>query len=185
MSLSVTLAKRNQYLSLLCDLRALRGKNLHSSLFLCGQIGEGISVWTAAREVSQEQREQARAILSALGQEVYVEDEGYLDMATALSASGPAYVFLFIEALIDAGVQMGFPRRVAQKLVLQTVRGSAVFAQETGLHPAILRNMVTSPGGTTAEALYQLEKGGLRATVSRAVWAAYQKARHLGGAGTQ
>jgi len=146
-----------------------------------GQVGEGISVWTASREVSRSQTDQAREIVCALGDEVYVEDEDYLDMATALSGSGPAYVFYFAEALIDAGVRMGFSRAVARKLVLQTVRGSAIFAQETGLHPAVLRNMVTSPGGTTAAALHELDRGGLRAAVSQAVWAAYQKARNLGG----
>lgn len=146
-----------------------------------GQIGEGISVWTATAQASLPQMEQAREIIRALGEQVYVEDEEYLDMATALSGSGPAYVFYFAEALIDAGVHLGFSRAVARKLVLQTVRGSAIFAQKTGLHPAVLRNMVTSPGGTTAAGLYQLDKGGLRAAVSRAVWAAYQKARYLGG----
>jgi len=146
-----------------------------------GQIGEGISVWTARPEVSPSQREQVRQMIRALGEEVYVEEEEYLDMATALSGSGPAYVFYFMEALIDAGVQMGFSRAVARKLVLQTVRGSAIFAQQTGLHPAVLRNMVTSPGGTTAAGLYELDKGGLRATTSRAVWAAYRRARYLGG----
>jgi pyrroline-5-carboxylate reductase len=144
------------------------------------QIGEGASVWTATAESSEEQRARARQIVAALGEEVYVEHEDHLDMATALSGSGPAYVFLFIEALIDAGVHMGFSRAVAEKLVLQTVRGSALFAQSTGLHPAVLRNMVTSPGGTTAEALYQLEKGGFRAILSRAVGAAYEKAKRLG-----
>jgi len=147
-----------------------------------GQIGEGISVWTATAEVSPAQLEQAREIVCALGEEVYVDDEKCLDMATALSGSGPAYVFFFIEALIDAGVHMGFSRAVAERLVLQTVRGSAIFAQETGLHPAILRNMVTSPGGTTAAGLHELDEGGFRAVVSRAVWAAYEKARQLGGA---
>lgn len=146
-----------------------------------GQVGEGISVWTATPQTTPEQREQAQEIIGALGEEIFVGDEEHLDMATALSGSGPAYVFLFLEALIDAGVHMGFSRAVAQKLALQTVRGSAIYAQKMGLHPAILRNMVTSPGGTTAEGLYELEKGNLRATVSRAVWAAYQKARSLGG----
>ena len=146
-----------------------------------GQIGEGISVWTATREVSPPQMERAREIVGALGEQVHVEDEEYLDMATALSGSGPAYVFYFAEALIDAGVHLGFSRAVARKLVLQTLRGSAAFAQKTGLHPAVLRNMVTSPGGTTAAGLYQLDKGGLRAAVSRAVWAAYKRAQYLGG----
>ncbi|MEA3406537.1 MAG: pyrroline-5-carboxylate reductase [Chloroflexota bacterium] len=145
-----------------------------------GQIGEGISVWMATPETSETQREQARAILSALGKEIRVENEDYLDMATALSGSGPAYVFLFMEALIDAGVQMGFSHAIARELALQTVRGAAIYAQETGEHMAVLRNRVTSPGGTTAEALYRFEKGGLRAVVSEAVLAAYQKARELG-----
>jgi len=145
------------------------------------QIGEGMSVWMSTPAVDERQREQARAILQALGEELSVDDEDYLDMATALSGTGPAYVFLFMEALIDAGVHMGFSRRVAQQLVLQTLRGSVAFAQQSNLHPAQLRNMVTSPGGTSAEALYQLEKGGLRTVLSRAVWAAYQKSRYLGG----
>ncbi|MFQ6057619.1 MAG: pyrroline-5-carboxylate reductase [Anaerolineae bacterium] len=144
------------------------------------QVGEGMTVWTATPQVTEIQRAQARAILQALGEEIYVEDEGYLDMATALSGTGPAYVFLFMEALIDAGVHLGFSRRVAQQLVLQTMRGSVDFARQSTLHPAELRNMVTSPGGTSAEALYQLEKGGLRTVLSRAIWAAYQKSKYLG-----
>lgn len=145
------------------------------------QIGQGMSVWMSTAEVNEGQREQARTILTALGEELAVDHEEYLDMATALSGTGPAYVFLFMEALIDAGVHMGFPRRVAERLVLQTLRGSVAFAQQSNLHPAELRNMVTSPGGTSAEALYQLDKGGLRTVLSRAVWAAYQKSRFLGG----
>jgi len=145
-----------------------------------GQVGEGISVWTASPEVTPEQREQARAIVSALGAEVYVDAEPYLDMATALSGSGPAYVLLIIEALIDAGVEMGFARPVAEKLVLQTVRGTAIYAQQSGQHPAVLRNAVTSPGGTTAAALHVLEKGGLRAVLTEAVLACYEKAKSLG-----
>jgi pyrroline-5-carboxylate reductase len=145
------------------------------------QIGEGISAWTATPDCTEAQRAQARAMIGALGEEVYVEEEGYLDMATALSGSGPGYVFLFIEALIDAGVRIGLARAVAEKLVLQTVRGSALYAQRSGQHPAALRNAVTSPGGTTAEGLHQLERGGLRAAIEDAVAAAYQRARQLGG----
>lgn len=145
-----------------------------------GQIGEGITVWTASREVTQEQQEMTRNILGALGEEVFVEDESYLDMATALSGTGPAYVFLFTEALIDAGVHMGFPRRIAEQLVLQTIKGSASFHHQAGRHPATLRNQVTSPGGTSAEALYYLEKAGFRTAISRAVWAAYQRSLELG-----
>lgn len=145
-----------------------------------GQIGEGITVWAASKEVSEEQQKMARSLLSAMGEEVYVEDESYLDMATALSGSGPAYVFLFTEALIDAGVHMGFPRRIAEQLVLQTIKGSASYYQGASRHPATLRNQVTSPGGTSAEALYYLEKAGFRTAISRAVWAAYQRSLELG-----
>ena len=145
------------------------------------QVGAGMTVWTASDKTSTEQQAQARAILAALGDELYVGEENYLDMATALSGTGPAYVFLFMEALVDAGVHLGFSRRIAQRLVTQTVLGSALFAQQSQKHPAELKNMVTSPGGTSAEALYQLEKGGLRTVLSRAVWAAYQRSRILGG----
>ncbi len=145
-----------------------------------GQIGQGITVWTASAEVSDAQRELARQILGALGQQVFVEDESYLDMATALSGTGPAYVFLFTEALIDAGVHMGFPRRISEQLVLQTIKGSAEFYEQAEAHPAALRNQVTSPGGTSAEALYYLEKAGFRTAISRAVWAAYQRSVELG-----
>ena len=145
------------------------------------QIGRGITVWTATPEVPEPQREQARQLLRALGDEIFMDDEKYLDMATALSGTGPAYVFLFMEAMIDAGVHMGFSRRDAEKLVIQTMRGSVEFADKTGLHPAELRNQVTSPGGTSAEAIYHLEKGGLRTVIARAVWAAYQRSVALGG----
>jgi pyrroline-5-carboxylate reductase len=144
------------------------------------QIGEGITVWTASAAVSEEQKTIARAMLSALGEEIFVEDEYYLDMATALSGTGPAYVFMFMEALIDAGVHMGFPRRIAEQLVVKTIRGSTSFYLQAGRHPAALRNQVTSPGGTSAEALYYLEKAGFRTAISRAIWAAYQRSLELG-----
>lgn len=146
------------------------------------QIGQGMTVWTASDAVNNEQRMQARAILRAMGQEIYVEDETMLDMATAVSGTGPTYVFLMMEALTDAAVHLGFSRRVAEELVTQTVLGSANFARQTDQHLAEMRNMVTSPGGTSAEAIYQLEKGGLRTVLSKAVWAAYQKSRILGQA---
>lgn len=145
------------------------------------RIGQGISVWTATSEVPATQREQARLLLSALGKEIYVDDEDYLDMATALSGTGPAYVFLFMEAMVDAGVHMGFSRHVAEQLVFQTIRGSVEYAATCGEHLASLRNQVTSPGGTSAEAIYHLEKGGLRTVVARAIWAAYQRSVGLGG----
>jgi pyrroline-5-carboxylate reductase len=145
------------------------------------QIGQGITVWTATPEVLPPQIEQARALIGALGDQIFLDDERYLDMATALSGTGPAYVFMFMEALIDAGVHMGFSRRDAERLVLQTMRGSIEYADKSGLHPAQLRNQVTSPGGTSAEAIYHLEKGGLRTVISRAVWAAFQRSVALGG----
>jgi pyrroline-5-carboxylate reductase len=146
------------------------------------QIGQGITVWTASAKVEPEQREAARQILSALGDEAYVEEESYLDMATALSGTGPAYVFLFMEAMVDAGVHLGFPRRLAEKLVAQTVRGSVDFYTHSTdpLHLAHLRNQVTSPGGTSAAALYYLEKAGFRTAISRAIWAAYERSIQLG-----
>ncbi len=145
------------------------------------QIGQGMSVWTSTADVHSSQRQRVRATLQALGEELWVEEEKYVDMATALSGTGPTYVFLMMEALIDAGVHMGFPRRIAEQIVLQTVSGSVDFARQSGKHMAELRNMVTSPGGTSAEAIYQMEKGGLRTVFSRAVYAAYQRTQTLAG----
>src|SRR5690606_38015147 len=130
-------------------------------------------------DVDDARREQIRLVLGALGEELWVEEEKYVDMATALSGTGPTYVFLMMEALIDAGVHMGFPRRIAEQIVLQTVAGSVEFARVSGKHMAELRNMVTSPGGTSAEAIYQMEKGGLRTVYSRAVYAARQRTKSL------
>jgi pyrroline-5-carboxylate reductase len=144
------------------------------------QIGLGMTVWTCPESMNQLHRDQAKAVFSSIGEEVFVNDERYLDMATALSGTGPAYVFLFMEAMVDAGVHMGFSRTIAEQLVYQTVRGSVEYARQAGRHLATLRNQVTSPGGTSAEALYQIEKGGLRTVMSRSIWAAYQKSRKLG-----
>ncbi len=144
------------------------------------QIGEGISVWTVTPSVSDVQKALAREVLASLGKEVYVEDEEYLDMATALSGTGPAYVFLFMEAMVDAGVHLGFPRRIAEELVVQTVRGSVAFYEHSPSHLARLRNQVTSPAGTTAAALYYLDKAGFRPAISRAIWAAYERSVQLG-----
>jgi pyrroline-5-carboxylate reductase len=144
------------------------------------RIGEGISVWTNSAGVTAAHQEITREILKCLGTEVYVEEESYMDMATALSGTGPAYVFLFMEAMIDAGVHMGFPRWIAEELVVQTLSGSVKYYQTIKDHPAAMRNQVTSPGGTSAEALYYLEKAGFRTAISRAVWAAYQRSKELG-----
>lgn len=144
------------------------------------QIGEGITVWTTSPDLPEERKKLAAEILKSLGDEIYVEDEAYLDMATAVSGTGPAYVFLFMEAMIDAGVHLGFPRRIAEELVVKTFRGSVDYYTRNQSHLAALRNQVTSPGGTSAEALYYLEKAGFRTAISRAVWAAYQRSQALG-----
>ncbi|MCA9921025.1 MAG: pyrroline-5-carboxylate reductase [Anaerolineales bacterium] len=144
------------------------------------QIGQGISVWTGTQEVSDEHKKQAQAVLGSFGKEIFVDQEDYLDMATALSGSGPGYAFLMMEALIDAGVHLGFSRRIAEELVFQTMVGSVMYARQSGKHVADLRNQVTSPGGTTAAALYHMEKGGLRTVISRGIWAAYQRSIELG-----
>lgn len=143
------------------------------------QIGKGITAWTADG-ITEGQHQEIGALLGALGSEMHVETERMIDMATALSATGPTYAFLVMEALTDAGVHLGFSRHVSQTLVQQTILGSVLFAMESGKHPAELRNMVTSPGGTSAEAIYQMEKGGLRTVLSKAVYAAFKKAELLG-----
>jgi len=144
------------------------------------QIGQGMSVWTATPEVTEQQKKKVRSILSAMGREMYADDEKYLDMATAISGSGPAYFFLFAEALIEASVKIGIPRDNASELVRQTIMGAAQLIEKSGKTPADLRKMVTSPGGTTAEALLQLEKGDFNKLVLQAVQAAYNKAKELG-----
>jgi len=144
------------------------------------QIGMGVTMWTSTEEVSEETNGFAASVLRALGQEIFVNDEKYLDMATAISGGGPAYVFMIIESLIDAGVHMGLARDVSQELVVDTLLGSAFLYRKSGKHPAELKNMVTSPGGTTAEALLMLEKAGLRGILIGAVLEAYKKAQDLG-----
>lgn len=144
------------------------------------QIRRGITVWTAAAACTARQRELARAVLGALGTQHEVEDEEFVAMATALSGTGPTYLFAVMEALIDAGVHTGFPRELAHDLVVATLVGSAEYAAQSDLHPAQLRNAVTSPGGTSAAAIYELEKGRLRTVLSDAVWAAYRRTLELG-----
>ncbi|HEX8130320.1 MAG TPA: pyrroline-5-carboxylate reductase [Pyrinomonadaceae bacterium] len=166
-------------------LETIAGELLHPAVVRAmpntpAQVGEGMTVWTATAQVDDVRRRQVSAMLGALGREMRVEEERQIDMATALSATGPTYIFLVMESLVDAGVHMGFSREVARELVLQTMLGSVRFAMESHKHPAELRNMVTSPGGTSAEAIYQMEKGGLRTVLSKAVYAAFQRAVALG-----
>lgn len=143
-------------------------------------IGEGMSVWTATRNVGGEARGHVEELLNASGRSAYVDDEKYLDMATALSGSGPGFVYLLLEAFIDAGVNIGFRRDVAEMLAIQTFMGSTKYAAASGKHPAVLRNEVTSPGGTTAAGLQVLESAGIRSAIAEAVESAYERARELG-----
>jgi pyrroline-5-carboxylate reductase len=144
------------------------------------RLGRGMTVWYATPQSTVEQRAQAKALLSALGAELEVDDEKMVAMATAVSGTGPTYVFLVMEALIDAAVHLGFPRHIAHDLVVETLDGSTYFAKQSGDHQAVLRNMVTSPGGTSAAALHELESGRLRTVLSEAVWAAYHRTVELG-----
>ena len=144
------------------------------------QLGRGMTVWYATPEVTDTQRDQARVLLGSLGVQLEVDDEKFVAMATAVSGTGPTYVFLVMEALIDAAVHLGFPRHVAHDMVIETLEGSTLFAKSSGMHPAQLRNMVTSPGGTSAAALHELESGRLRTVLSEAVWAAYRRTEELG-----
>jgi pyrroline-5-carboxylate reductase len=143
------------------------------------QIGEGVNIWYATSETTAAHREQAKALLGALGHELQVADERFVAMATAVSGTGPTYVFLVMEALIDSAVHLGFPRHLAHDLVLETIKGSVAFAERTQKHPAQLRDMVTSPGGTSAAALHELERGRLRTVLADAVWAAYRRTMSL------
>jgi pyrroline-5-carboxylate reductase len=144
------------------------------------QIRRGMSVWAASPACGARQRDLARAVLRAIGDERQVDDESFVAMATALSGTGPTYLFAVMEALIDAGVHLGFPRDLAHDLVVETLIGSSEYAMRSGLHPAQLRNAVTSPGGTSAAAIYELEKGRIRTVFSDAVWAAYRRTLELG-----
>ena len=165
--------------------RALTGALGHEQVVrsmpnMPARLGKGMTVWFATPEVSAEQRAQAAALLGALGAQLEVDDEKLVAMATAVSGTGPTYVFLVMEALIDAAVHLGFPRHVAHDLVIETLEGSTLFAKQSGMHPAELRNMVTSPGGTSAAALHELESGRLRTVLSEAVWAAFRRTVELG-----
>ncbi|MFH1381996.1 MAG: pyrroline-5-carboxylate reductase [Chloroflexota bacterium] len=144
------------------------------------QIGEGMTVWTATAVVTGPQKKWATDILSSIGKETFVADEKFIDMATAVSGSGPAYFFYFVEALVAAAMEIGFSAEIAQELVMQTMLGSGHLVQKSNKSPAELRRMVTSPGGTTAEALAVLEKGSFTGLIQQAVVAAYDKAKKLG-----
>jgi pyrroline-5-carboxylate reductase len=145
------------------------------------QIGEGVCAWTAAAEIGEEARANVRRLLAATGKEVSFEDERFIDIATAVSGSGSGFVFLLMEAFIDGAVHLGLPRTTATEMVVQTFLGSARLAEETGRSVAELRGLTTTPGGTTAEGLLVLEEAGLRAAVTEALIATYEKSKALGG----
>ncbi len=147
------------------------------------QVGHGTTVWCAPSSVTEIQRSHTQVILQALGKEFATQSEHYLDMATALSSAGTGFIFLYIEAMIDAGVQMGLTRTQAQELTLHTIAGSVELMFHTSEHPAVLRNKVTSPGGVTAAGLYELEKGGMRTAISNAVLVALSRTQQLGNIG--
>jgi len=144
-------------------------------------VQEAASALSGGGLATDDDMEVAQSIFNAIGKSVVV-DETYLDAVTGLSGSGPAYVFSFLEAFIDAGVKVGLARPVAETLVLQTVMGSVKLAMETGDHPAQLRAMVTSPGGTTIAGLHVLERAGMQGVIMDAVEAATDRSRQLGAA---
>jgi pyrroline-5-carboxylate reductase len=145
------------------------------------QIGVGITAWTASDKVTSKQKKLAQTILDALGEEVYFSDEQYIDMATAVSGSGPAYIFYMIEGLIDAAVRIGLPSETAGELVMETVLGAALLAKQSPKSPQELRKQVTSPGGTTAAGIAELESGKFKELLAKAVAAAHKRAKELGG----
>ena len=145
------------------------------------QVGMGSTGLFFARGVSREQKEWARKIFSSFGEVAEFPREELLDVVTALSGSGPAYAFLFIEALADGAVRAGMGREEAVRLAAATVEGAARMVRESGKHPGELKDMVTSPGGTTAAGIAALEMGAFRGTVLSAVFAAWQRSRELSG----
>ena len=143
------------------------------------QVGKGACAFCRGTFALDEHAEQAAEIFRSVGIAVEVPETS-MDAVTALSGSGPAYIYLMIEALIDGGVRAGLPRDVASKLAVQTVAGAAHMVSETGMHPAQLRDMVTTPAGTTIEAIASLEHSGLRAALIDAISKAAQRSKELG-----
>jgi len=142
-------------------------------------VGASATAYALGKSARPEDGQLAQKLFSSVGIAFAVK-EALLDAVTGLSGSGPAYVYLMIEGLSDGGVAAGLPRDIATKLAAQTVLGSARMVLETGLHPGALKDMVTSPGGTTIEGLHELEKGKVRASFISAVRAATEKSKKLG-----
>jgi pyrroline-5-carboxylate reductase len=145
---------------------------------IAATVDEGAAALAYGEHVSAEQQEIAKSIFEAVGDAVVVSED-QLDAVTGLSGSGPAYIYMVIEAMIDGGVKMGLARDIATKLAIQTVLGSAKLAKTSRLHPAILRDQVTTPGGTTINAIHELESHGLRAMLINAVVTATERSREL------
>jgi pyrroline-5-carboxylate reductase len=143
-------------------------------------IGQGMTVWASTNNLTAGDRDRIQKILSCFGKSIFVDDEKFIDMSTSISGSGPAYVFMLMEAMIDAGVHMGFSRDTSTTLVYHTLLGSTLYAMEKKEHPAILRNSVTSPAGTTASAMYELESGKFRTVIQEAIWACYRRSLEMG-----
>lgn len=175
-------------------LSVMAGKPISSFVSGCGMrrvarsmpntpamIGKGVTVWTATENICDLDKERIKTILCSFGKAIYVGDENFIDMATSISGSGPAYIFMLMEAMIDASVHMGFGRDTATTLVHHTLLGSTLYAMETNEHPAVLRNSVTSPAGTTASAMYELENGKFRTVIKDAIWACYRRSLEMGG----
>ena len=166
------------------DIETLQRELLHKKIVRAmpntpAQISEGMTVWTSTKEIKENEKDKVKKIFSSMGKELYFEEEQYVDMATALTGTGPAYVFLFLEAMIAAGVHLGFSRRDARELVYQTTLGSVLFAINSEKHTSELRDMVTSPGGTSADALYEMEKGSFRTIIEKAVYSAFKRTIYL------
>jgi pyrroline-5-carboxylate reductase len=147
---------------------------------LCVAVKEGATAIAAGAHAKAEDIDLAMAIFNSVGRCVFLKENYLLDAVTGLSGSGPAYIFLIVDALADAGVKMGLSRSDARELASQTVLGAAKMLLETNLHPGELKDMVTSPGGTAIAGLHTLEKGGLRTTLINAVEAATLRAKELG-----
>ncbi|RPI06493.1 MAG: pyrroline-5-carboxylate reductase [Ignavibacteriae bacterium] len=145
---------------------------------IAATVDEGAAAVAFGMSVTAEQQKIATSIFEAVG-EVVVVTEDQLDAVTGLSGSGPAYIYMVIEALIDGGVKMGLSRDISTKLAIQTVLGSATLAKSSGLHPAILRDQVTTPGGTTINAIHELESHGLRSMLIDAVATATRRSEEL------
>ena len=142
-------------------------------------VGEGMAALASNPHVSQEQKSRARELFSAVGKTLDVPEK-YMDAVTGLSGSGPGFFFLVVDAMIEAGVLQGLPRALAREMVLQTMKGSALLMQESNRHPAELRDMVTSPGGTTIAGIQVMEEYKMRATLLKTVETATRRSRELG-----